>query len=331
MKDVYKKLYEVTDKIAKMDPWEWLYDIDIFAIQPEGYLEPFFVSVMGYEGNCYGISVYYGADGFVDFDALSQEDSNLPVSYLMSDIDCLTCYFGPESELDDESLWKFEEMGIHPFKEDKYFYFLSFEPRFYPSPIDDNEAKVLLDVFKGLYYAIDQWMNEHTIEVKWEEGEICFAYESKNEWSLNPVQRPFLTREYPRFILDDEYTNKLKKCQRSKESLSLELMYVNAPVLSKEENTDKPINPLMFLVLDNDTGEFVQTAFLDLDDDEIDYVLDWITDYIEEFGIPGELRFHNPYIEAAVDDLSHKLDIEITYDDLDGLSEFFNRIIEESI
>ena len=326
----FKKLYELTYKISKLEPWEWLYDIDLFAIQPDGYLEPFFVSIMGHEGNCYGIGVYYGLEGYADFDALAQEESGLPVSYLMSDIDCFTCYFAKEEELDDDSLWMFDELEIEP-AEGRYFYFLKFEPRYYPISISADDARILCDVYEGLYFALKEWMNEHTVDPNWEKDEIIFAYQD-SEWKLKVVQKPNDTRYYDSFIIDDEYLKTLQEKERTDTSLSMELMYCNSPVVDEEQDEEgRPLNPLMFIVLNNETGVFLETEFLKLDDDETDHCVDWLSDYIEANGIPLDIHCHNPYIINAIADICTRLNIEIVADDLTELQEYVEQVIEESI
>jgi len=54
----WNKLYEVTINIKKLEPWNYLWDIDIITIILPEYEEPFYCSVMGKNGQCFAISVY---------------------------------------------------------------------------------------------------------------------------------------------------------------------------------------------------------------------------------------------------------------------------------
>lgn len=331
MSDHKKRLLELTNAIAKLEPWEWLYDIDIFAIQPRQYLEPFFVSTMGNQGNCYGYSIYYGTKGFQDFDALSKEDTGLPVSYLMSDISCYTCYFANEEELDDEALWEFQEYGLEPDRKDRYFYYLSFEPRFYPYHLNDEQIKIVCDVLEGFLFALNEWMDEHSIDPSFENNEIGFACEDEDGWVISTVMRPEVERDYDRFSVEDDYMDILKSSNRLGNSIALELIYCNAPVFDDEGIYERPVNPLMFVAQDRTSKTIMGPDFLSVDTTEAEFVMDWFTNYIEEIGIPDEVHCHNPYIVNAIQDVCDELKIEIVEDALENLNEFFEQVLNESI
>lgn len=326
-----KRLYELTTLIAKMEPWEWLYDVDLIAIQPRHYKEPFFVSIMGYQGNCYGISTYYGESGLANIDILSQTDSGFSTSYLMSDLSCLTCYFANEDELDDETLWEFEEFGLVPEREDRYFYFLSLRPRFYPVNPDEDEIERLVDVYEGLYVALNDWFNEKNANPDWEKSEILFNCEDEDGWHLNVIQQPFAQREYDEFIMNDDYVEELLMKPRNGVGLAMEYIYCNMPVYDEKNRVDRPLNPLCFIAYDQEMNEFVDTLFLDLEENEPEFAIDFLTNYIEKNGIPSYVACHNPYIETTIHNLCERLDIEMVHDNLVDLNGFMENVIAESM
>lgn len=49
----WNELYDVTINIKKLEPWNYLWDMDIITIILPGYEEPFYCSVMGRGGQCY--------------------------------------------------------------------------------------------------------------------------------------------------------------------------------------------------------------------------------------------------------------------------------------
>lgn len=48
---------------------------------------------MGKSGTCTGISVYRGMEGYSDFCQICNDDYNVPATFVMSDQNCITCYW----------------------------------------------------------------------------------------------------------------------------------------------------------------------------------------------------------------------------------------------
>ncbi|HQO73065.1 MAG TPA: hypothetical protein PLJ53_10015, partial [Sedimentibacter sp.] len=99
----WNKLYEVTINIKKLEPWNYLWDIDIITIILPEYEEPFYCSVMGKNGQCFAISVYKGFEAIHGFFKVV-DAKNIPPFQLMRYQDNLTCYFGDREELSSKEL-----------------------------------------------------------------------------------------------------------------------------------------------------------------------------------------------------------------------------------
>lgn len=78
-----------------------------------------------------------------------------------------------------------------------------------------------------------------------------------------------------------------------------------------ENDFDRPINPLMFIVLDEETQMIMATHFLSPDDDEIGLVLSFLIEYILKEGKPDCLFIRNPAVWAAIVDVCKECDIEL--------------------
>ncbi len=317
-----KRLFELTNEIAKLEPWQWLMNIELIWIEPKGCDEPYFVSIMGYEGACYGISTYIGELGLSDFYMISHEDLSLSNSYIMSDMNCLTCYFANEDELDDETLWQLEESGVVPYQRDRYFYYTSMKRRFFPTDLNDEEIETLVNVYEGLYVALKDWLNDKSVDPDWEMNEVIHAKEEEDGWHLSVCPIPYIERTYDEIKMEDDYIKSISKKERNGAVLAIELVYFNIPVHDDNNRTERPINPLWLIVQDYGTGEYIETSFIDFEENEEEHVIEFLCEYIEENGIPSIIVFHNPYIEAAIQDICEKLEIDLAYDDLEDINEF---------
>lgn len=85
----WKKLYELATEIKALEPWKYFWDMDIIhLIDEEAY-----ISILGRNGEAYGISVYEGEKGLNDFKILaSQEELNISPQFAMYLQNNLTCY-----------------------------------------------------------------------------------------------------------------------------------------------------------------------------------------------------------------------------------------------
>ena len=87
---------------------------DLIAIKLQGMEEPVFMSVMGRLGTCYGVSMYEGLDGLVDFDMVANADrKDGPSIYdTMMDQSCITWYAGDRDEVPEAQKKVIKELGL---------------------------------------------------------------------------------------------------------------------------------------------------------------------------------------------------------------------------
>ena len=94
-KNAWKQLYDITLKLDKLEPWNYLGDTQLVTIQLKDREEPVFCSVMGKFSGERGIAVFDGVEGLGDFYMiLGSEEGDLPAQYLMDEHSSLTCFWG---------------------------------------------------------------------------------------------------------------------------------------------------------------------------------------------------------------------------------------------
>ena len=63
----WRALYEVATRIKELKPWEKFWDMDLIGISSGAEEDTVFYSILGRGGDCYGIAVYEGYEGFNSF------------------------------------------------------------------------------------------------------------------------------------------------------------------------------------------------------------------------------------------------------------------------
>ena len=123
----WKELYDLAIEITKLKPWNSYWDMDLIAVETKKNEEPNFVSIMGKSGTCTGISVYRGMEGYSDFCQIYNDDYNVPATFVMSDQNCITCYWGNRDEIDDEMYSIIKQLGLRFCGNGNWIYFKTFE------------------------------------------------------------------------------------------------------------------------------------------------------------------------------------------------------------
>ncbi len=71
-REEWQRLYETAIKVKQLEPWTWMSETDMFAVQDLELGQLGFVSAMGGAGEHFGVSVYLGSDGLDGFMMLQE-------------------------------------------------------------------------------------------------------------------------------------------------------------------------------------------------------------------------------------------------------------------
>ena len=326
----WKELYELCGKLKELKPWEEFWDMDLLVICPEGRKKPYFCSVMGKVGSCYGISVYKGYEGLQDFEMLASTEGGGPSSeYAMFEQTNLTCYWGDREEVPQPQKNIIKNLGLKFRGRGQWPFFLSFKRRFSPYTPDADEVEELNVVYKGLNALLNDF-KEHKPAVDYANGEfLWYIYQGPEKgWRQEIHGLPDEAgREYPIVELEDEILKKkLQKKPLIDGELQMDFVYLNGSV--REDGYDRPVNPLAFLVVDASSGMVVTVDLLGPDEDEIDSVLNFFVQFIEQYGRIRTVRARNPWVFSALQDLCEYCRSALEAGDMPELDEAVNHMKE---
>lgn len=319
----WKELYELASVLKAAKPWEDFWDMDLLVICPKGRKEPFFCSIMGKGGSCYGISVYEGYEGLQDLEMLADSQmAGMSSEYAMFEQNNLTCYWGDREEVPMPQKNVIRELGLKFRGKGQWPFFLSFKKRFAPYTPDADEAAKLIQVYKGLIAALT-YFRENETPVDYENGEVLwYIYNEKEKlWKPEIHGMPDeFGKEFPIAELEDEILKKkLQKRPRVEGELQLDFIYLNGHL--EEEGYDRPVNPLAFMAVEGTSGMVITVELLGPDEEEIEIVLNFLVQFIEQFGRVKTVIARNPWIFAALEDLCEYCGIELVSGDMPELEE----------
>lgn len=311
--DQWKELYEVTLNLKALEPWKYLSSADLAAIMLQGAEEPVFMSVMGMLGDCYGVCMYEGMEGYYDFDMVARAGGGdgLPVYYAMMEQSSVVWYCGDREEVPEEQKKVIRELGLKFRGKGQWQYFLSFEKGYAPYTPDAREVSVLTEAFKGLFMAV-RAVREKRLSVDFEHGEILwrvYNQESK-EWNMFAGPQPQEGREYPEVELEDEeLKQELKSQPQTNAELAIDLAYMHTSI--RDKAYDRPICPRLLVAIDWKTELLLDMKMMDPEDDELEMILGFFVTYVMSFGRMKKIRARNPWVFAALTEICEYCGIEL--------------------
>lgn len=307
--NIWQELYAIVQQWNNLQPWKYIDSADWIKIKFENK-ESIYCTIMGQANNCIGLSMYFGDEGYRDLSSLSIEPiDDTVMKYLMYDQTCLTFYMGDREEVPSQQKKIIKELGLKFRGRGNWPYFISYKKRFFPYHIDDDQAQLITKVMKKLIDIVKAYINQE-IDVRFEEDEIINAFQDNNQWTYEPLCLPEQINKFtPVEIEDEKILQQITLAPSNHHGLIVDLVYLN--MSSYDNNHSRPINPLLFIVLDEESQMVIGGHMLDPEDDEIGFVLSFLADYILQEGKPDRIFVRNPAVWSAMIDICEESNIEL--------------------
>lgn len=279
---------------------------------------------MGKLGDCIGLSIYQGDEGYADLCSISKEfDDAAVMRYMMYEQNCLTFYMGDRDEVPSQQKKIIRELGLKYRGKGNWPYFLSFQKRFYSYHINNDELNVFINVLERLVDIIQKYY-QHKIDVDYDREEMIYAYMKDNQWIYEArVRKDDIDKMIPIELTDWQYLQKCMKQPQTHNQLIIDLAYLSGGM--RDQNYDKPINPLIFIVMDLQSQTILTMNILKPEEDELFYCIRFLCEYMENHGKPETVFIRNPAVYCAIADICHKCQIELCQARLDMI----DNVLEE--
>ena len=188
-KELWLELYEIAEKIQKLEPWKYLWEMDLLVYLCQPLNEIFYCSVMGHGGMHRAIAIYQGEQihGFFEL-----AKNQIPEYMLINYRECLMCNFIGRQETLPKNREIIKELGLS-FR-GTWISFESFEKGYEPSPIDIKQVKIMIEALKN-FYMMFRAIIEQGIKVDFENGEILARHYDKEKKLFLNYSAPLMLKE----------------------------------------------------------------------------------------------------------------------------------------
>lgn len=305
----WKEIYDVALNIKKLEPWNFLWNMQIITIKLPGESEPYFCSILGKDDGVTGISIYSGYEAIEDVYRLAN-NKETPYEQLVRYQNCITCYFGNRDELTNKELKLVKEMGYKFRGKGNWIYLRSVKNGYLPYMLNKEEVEEYTEVLKNLYMALRAVLLEG-LQINFEEGNTLLRlYDEKSKLWLNvevPMKLPALNKGIA--ISDELLLARLKKTKKS--NMRIELDIANSGVAFEDKSYDRPLEARLVVIADRETGEILKADIFIPDDDEIATLLKYLCDFIFEYGIPSDLYVRDDKYREVLRETCRMLSIRL--------------------
>lgn len=300
--EAWRELYQLATKIKELKPWEQFWDMDLIAILDKDEEEPVFISVLGRGGECYGLSVYEGYHGLNDFLMLAMQESlKLSTEYVMSEQNCLSCYWGNREELSGKQREIIKELGYKYRGKNQWLYFMSYCAGYAPYNLNQDEVERLIKYLTHFVEAIEYYEQNHVTVDFASANMYLFSYDEEEKgWIGCEAELPFTAYQFRNLVLtDEELVEKLKAVPKNQQILEADLTYMGVSVNDKKY--ERPANPRLCLVGEANSGMILKADMLEPDEDPNVALAENILGFILTYGAPKEIRVKNIIVESVLE------------------------------
>ena len=323
----WAKLYEVATEIKSRKPWEHFCDLDIIAlINNENDIV--FMSILGYGGECFGVCVYEGYEGFNDFMMLVHaEELNVSQEYAMFSQNTLCCYWGDRQDLSKRQWEIVRSLGYRYRGKNQWLYFMSNKKGYYPYNLSRDEVLRMTEYLTGLKEAVDYY-EKNNMAVDFREGNLFLYYfdHEKREWLGKEHPFPFFDFNRGQLIMDEpEAGEKLQGVEQLDACWQVDVVYLG--VAYGNEKYARPANPRVCIAVDKESGHVCSVHMLEPEDDEPSGMANLLVDLFFQNGKPKKIEVANLIIADYIADLCKIADVKLVQvDRLRRVNQFINRL-----
>lgn len=312
-KELWLELYEIAEKIQKLEPWKYLWDMDLLVYLCQPLNEIFYCSVMGHAGMHRAIAIYQGEqiNGFFEL-----AKNQIPENMLLNYQECLMCNFIGRQETLPKNREIIKELGLS-FR-GTWISFESFEKGYEPNPIDIKQVKIMIEALKN-FYMMFRAIVEQGIKADFKNGEILARhYDKEKQLFLNylaPLMLP--EKHYNTIKTEPEFEKDIMKLPQTEMELEYEFVnYIPIRIRDNKEQDGRYYYPLSRIIAERKSGLVISNDLIDKNEYESksDYVLEsaeLLINYFYKMGRPKSIYVRDEETKMYLKDILDKAKIKI--------------------
>lgn len=315
----YLPLFELSDQLRKMKPWQFFENEEIIALELESFGETFFVSVMGAAGQEYGLMIY---DDDLGYTALSKILSRAPLPEdFHYDLFANVVGFVDRDELEPTDYELIKSCGLSYRGKNNWIQFRSYEAGKFPSIPEFVEIEFMTEIVAAMIRITELCKEGWRYPTLGQHTYPAFEVHENREIGEMYVLEMKPSEEKIPLLIEINDIEKMQFKRKPKHNLQVELDLFYLPFLIQEEMDDRPVYPLVLAVMDRITGEVISHEVMPFPKlTVVCQQLFWA--FLHEFPVKPSKVFVSKDMKNHLAAVAKEVGIELVESELPGLSEF---------
>ena len=312
-KELWLELYKVAEKIQKLEPWKYLWDVDLLVYICKEMDEIFYCSVMGHGGMHKALAIYQGEQVF---GFLEMAKNQVPEHVLLNYDECITCNFMRREQTLPKNREIIKELDLS-FR-GTWISFENFEKGYEPSPINIKQVKIMIEALKNFYMMLKAII-VNGFKVDFENGEVLIRFYDEDRKLFVNYPAPLILPEkhYDKIKIDDEFVKYAMKLPKTEMEIEYEFLnYLPIKIRDNKEEDGRYYYPRARFMADRNSGVVILHDLIDKNDyeNENDYIVESVEILINNFlemGIPKSIYVRDEETKMFLKDIADKAKIKI--------------------
>jgi len=317
----WKALFEAFLAVRDLEPWKYLYDMDIFGVQDPESGDIGYVTVLGAGGREYAVHVYRGDEGFSGLMRIAELGARATRSYQMFEafveLDFLNATWSDRSTLSTKDLKLIKSLGYRFRGRKAWPLFRSHIPGHVPWYLTAPEARYLTLVLEQLIQVLEEHKNDLEAIRPTANFEMMVRVPVKKPsgsltWKEERVGPPETTLGF-QVVVQPEVLEHMSAFRTSRRILELDSYPLEQGV--QPGRGERPYYPYLSVLADAVSGLILFTEVADpiptLTQARYKAALVLIWHIIEAEEIPQKVRVRHPEMAFMLQELGEKLGFEI--------------------
>ena len=313
-KELWLELYELADKIQKLEPWKYLWDMDLLVYISTPSNELYYCSVMGRAGLHKAVAIYNANQihGFMEI-----AENHIPEHMLLNYQECIMCNFINRQATLPKNREIIKELGLS-FR-GTWISFENYEKGYEPSPINISQVKTTIELLKN-FYMMFKAIIEEGIMVNFEKGEALFRhYDKEIKLYLNyPAPLMLPDKSFITLTANKDFENDMMTIPQTDMELEFEFLnYFPMRIRENKEQDGRNYYPRARFIGDRNTGFIISSELLDKNEykSENDYIMesvDVLLSKLFKLGRPKRIYVRDEESKRILEDIADKAKIKLT-------------------
>lgn len=251
--DKWLALYEAAGEYERTKPWQWMSDSDIFGVIDPDTAEAGYCCVLGGAGECFGLAVYLGAQGYEAFVKIMTGEYEGRFEETVYINRSLVLTFDDKKSLEKPDLAWMKHLKVDWRGRVGWPCFRSYRPGYLPWHLDEHEMVFLtICIRRTIEFAVRFKKNSAILDAPDRKSRLVMEQDGEGRWKDRWYLPERVKKDVPLLFMPDAKRIKgiLDTAGRSGMTWEIDISYSPMPIMGEG---DRPYFPLTFYAVDRES------------------------------------------------------------------------------